>query len=134
MKSYLACFIFASLVLIAVFGFAAMSHGAGHCIASAVQGAVCPNGDLLGFASFHLGFFKNFGNAVFKSLVAGAVLLAVALVALVLKSPESFGAGFKRTITWKNGGNRNFVALPIENIRQWLSLFENSPSLRPALG
>lgn len=123
---------FASLVLIAVFGFAAMSHGAGHCIASAVQGAVCPNNDLFGFASFHIGFFKNFGNAAFKSLLAGITLLALALLTLLLKSPEFSGLGL-REATFQRTGGSEFVTSSIKNNRRWLSLLETSPTLSLAL-
>ncbi len=133
MKSLLAVLTFMSLALIAVFGFAAMSHGAGHCIASAVQGSVCPSKDLFGFASFHLGFFKNFGNAVFKSLMAGVIFLAIALLALFLKSLEHFSFGLERATVQKAGGSREFIASPIRNSRCWLSLLENSPSLACAL-
>lgn len=132
MKTHLAVLIFASLVLITVFGFAAMNHGAGHCVASAVQGAVCPTNDLLGFASFHLGFFKNFGNAVFSSLLVGAVLLIFALFVLFLKSLKSADFYSKRTINRGTGGGESITS-PVRTIREWLSLLENSPSAAFAL-
>ena len=127
MKFYLTSLVFISLVLVAVFGFAAMNHGGSiHCVASAVQGAACPN-NALGFASFHLGFFKNFSSVSSETLAAAAILIALAVIAFFLKLSEEPPI-FKKTAVQEASGGSSIVASPVRNIRQWLSLLENSPS------
>jgi len=126
-KLVLKLTIFTGFLLIAVFGFAAMGDGVGHCIASAMQGAVCPTGDLVGFASFHLGFFKNFSSASFETFLALAVLALAVLVLLLIRT----GALplFKEAVAEGSGGGGGGNGSPAERVREWLSLLENSPSL-----
>ncbi|HXF44392.1 MAG TPA: hypothetical protein VNK70_02940 [Candidatus Paceibacterota bacterium] len=131
MERIFTAFVFVSIVLVAVFGFAAMSHGAGHCIASAIQGAVCPTDNLFGFASFHLGFLKNFSSATFGSLAAALAIVALIALALFLTVLEPTILSIV-AILKASAGTKVFSV--VEKIRQWLSLLENSPSLARASG
>jgi len=124
MKVILKTLVFLSFALIALFGFAAMGDSIGHCIVSAMQGTVCPTNSLGSFASFHLGFFKNFSSAAFETLAAAAVLFALALLTIVstiltsLEIPSSAAKEIEET-----GG-----LLPVRKTRRWLSLLETSPT------
>ncbi len=134
MKFVFKAIFLASFLLVSVLGFAAMGDGVGHCVASAMQGAVCPNNDLFGFASFHLNFFRNFSSAAFEMLAVGAVLLTLAVVLIFISLKSSGTFGFERTTIREigaGGGGGGFT--PLRKIRYWLSLLENSPSSSFAL-
>lgn len=118
--------LFASFLLVAVFGFAAMGHTSAHCIVSTMQGAACPE-NLFGFASFHISFFKNFSSAVFDGLGLLALFaLAVFLAAHLTFQKEIFSTSFSSfRIVSEIGGHLT------EKLRSWLSLLETSPTFSP---
>ncbi|MDP3999786.1 MAG: hypothetical protein Q8P76_04350 [bacterium] len=118
-------------VSIAVFGFAAMNddHGSG-CLATMVNGGVCPEQNPLVFAAFHLEVFKSFSSAVFSGNFAGlfSIILALALILATVVtgkiSPPAkiFTAERKRYF-------ESFLPLFRQAIIRWLALRENSPAL-----
>jgi hypothetical protein len=116
----------ASFVLVAVFGFTIMMSGSAHCLVSVMQGGVCPEG-LFGFASFHIGFFKNLSSVASGNLG----LLAVSLILAVILA---LAAGFQGETSPVNLSS--FAVEKTEEstrlkkkLRSWLSLLETSPTL-----
>lgn len=90
MRSLISLLLIIGFLGIAIFGFMGMGidgHGHMDCIATAVQGKICPEAfGAVGFINFHFNAARFFSTAVFGSLVlpALAVLLALALVTSIL--------------------------------------------------
>src|SRR3989338_1533603 len=90
MNSRLSILLIVGFLGIAIFGFMGMDtsgHGHMDCIATAIQGKVCPETlSVIGFINFHFNAARFFSTAVFGSLViaALAILLALALVTSIL--------------------------------------------------
>ncbi|MBI2063997.1 MAG: hypothetical protein HYT65_03345 [Candidatus Yanofskybacteria bacterium] len=90
MNSWLSILLIAGFLGIAIFGFMGMDasgHGHMDCIATAVQGKVCPEAlGAAGFINFHFNAARFFSTAVFGSLVIAvlAMLLTLALITLFL--------------------------------------------------
>ena len=90
MNSWLSILLIIGFLGIAIFGFMGMGtdgHGHMDCIATAVQGKICPETfGVAGFINFHFNAARFFSTAVFGSLAltALAVFLSFALVTLIL--------------------------------------------------
>jgi len=127
MEFILKFILLSSFLLVALFGFAVMANGSAHCLASLMKGAACPEG-LFGFASFHIGFFKNFSSAVFSN-----VGLLAAFLVLGFLSAAVIGLRKKLLFTVPSFSRNIYDASEqspsARKIKKWLSLLEMSPTL-----
>lgn len=127
MEFVLKFILLSSFLLVALFGFAVMMNGSAHCLASLMEGAACPEG-LFGFASFHIGFFKNFSSAVFNNvgLLAAFLVLGFLSAAVIGLRKKLFlsATSFVGTIN-----DAREQSPPAWKVRKWLSLLETSPTL-----
>jgi len=124
MEFVLKSVIVLSFVLVAVFGFTIMMSGSAHCLVSLMEGGICPEG-LLGFASFHIGFFKNVSSVASGNLGLLAASLAfgfLVIAASVLGQEFLFAVGF---LSERYFGE---PAVLVRKLRTWLSLLETSPT------
>ncbi|MBI2514836.1 hypothetical protein HYV91_01440 [Candidatus Wolfebacteria bacterium] len=133
MKPSISLIIALIFILLAVFGFSAMSHSEEHghigCLAATASNADCPaKSDAFDFFSFHLGALKFFSTAVFsKNLIAAFFLIfAAAILQLIFSKPSE---------TQKNTPDAHpsqFLksAVPLRHRQNfsWLSLLESSPN------
>ena len=112
---------------LAVLGFAGMAMAAGHghsdCIATAVQGAVCPEAPgTVGFINFHAGAVRFFSTAV---IGASALMFLLLLSALFY---ESISDNLRRLLLLLRYRVPQFLlmpaALPSETLNFWLFLHE----------
>jgi hypothetical protein len=125
-----------SFAAIAVFGVFAMNHGGEHshgCIAATAQGvADCPNqANPFAFLAFHLDAFKSFSTATVGSLLASALLVALALIfvsflALFFKDTAPL---LSRLQTHQRKRQESFEFPFRLQLNHWLALHENSPSV-----
>ena len=122
-----------SVLIIGVFGFTSMSHEAMHatgCVASALNNTPCPE-NIAAMSVHHIQAFVSFFSVVpsFPFIFFLALLFAVFLGAgfLFIKFDDSTLASL---VFWRlRRDPRRKITRPRE-ITRWLSLFENSPSLR----
>lgn len=133
MRFFLFTLLFISFLGIGIFGFSVMGEGHMDCIATAVQGKMCPEASgSLGFINFHLNAAKFFSTAVLgQSFVAVfAVLLAGLACAKILHEPYEPSPFLTYRLP-------QFLlrpaALPKENFFSWLTLHEKrDPMFAPA--
>lgn len=124
-------FILASFLMVALFGFVAMSYGPdgrmqGGCPFSATGAALCPQ-DALIVAMHHINAYQSFLNVPVDStliLLMGILLLAAYLLVLVVR-PLLFIIPVRLT-HFSHGPP---LSARTRKITRWLSLLENSPSL-----
>jgi len=136
MKQLLTLAVLASVLSIAVFGFAAMAHGEGHsheCLGATAAGEPCPTeGNALPFATFHLNILRSFSTGVFDGTASAAALSLLSVFAILL-----FAAVFldlspppelSFVSTFRPLRREDFVSPSTRRVSRWLSLHENSPS------
>ncbi|MDP3762917.1 MAG: hypothetical protein Q8Q97_02490 [bacterium] len=130
MKEIRAGFLILSFVSVAVFGFLAMEHQAGHdlelCLAKTVQNAPCEKSGSLFASTYHARVFKSFSLALLAAL---AVFTAFLL--FMGRSPDrapAFPGRFPEKISLKFAS-----PLRLEKLK-WLAFHETSPTsiLTPA--
>ncbi|MFH0712674.1 MAG: hypothetical protein V2A55_02375 [Candidatus Jorgensenbacteria bacterium] len=126
MEFVLKSILLSSFFLVALFGFSVMANGSAHCLVSLMEGAACPE-NLFGFASFHIGFFKNFSSAVFNNLG----LLTLFLI-LGFLSSSLIGLRGKTVLAVPffsgSSGSDGEQSPSLRKIRRWFSLLETSPT------
>lgn len=130
-KKIVAPFILASFLMVALFGFVAMSYGPdgrmeGGCPFSATGATFCPQ-DALIVAMHHISAYQSFLNIPVDSamlLLMSALFFAVYLLVLIVR-PLLFTIPV-RTNHLSHGPP---LSARTRKITRWLSLFENSPSL-----
>lgn len=130
-KRIFAPLMVASFMLVALFGFVAMSYGSdgrmeGDCPFSATGAALCPQ-DALIVAMHHISAYQSFLNVPVDStliLLMGILLLAVYLLVLIVR-PLLFIIPARLT-HFSHGPP---ISARTREITRWLSLLENSPSV-----
>lgn len=132
MKKILSLLIITSFLVIGIFGFTSMNHGADHsvgCIASVVSNTPCPeNSEAM--AVHHIQAFSSFFS------------VAPSIPYIFLLAPFSalfVGTGFLNTrkrnliltnlVFWLDQHHPECQLSCPRKITRWLSLLENSPSL-----
>ncbi|MDP2655765.1 MAG: hypothetical protein Q8P17_04580 [bacterium] len=123
--------ILASFLMVALFGFVAMSYGPdgrmqGGCPFSATGIVLCSQ-DALVAALHHISAYQSFLNVPVDStlmLLMGALLLAVYILVLIIR-PLLFVVPV-RLAHFSHGPP---LSARTRKITRWLSLLENSPSL-----
>ncbi len=132
MKKFLSLLIITSVLVIGVFGFTSMNHGAGHatgCIASAVDNTPCPE-NITAMSVHHIQAFISFFSVVpsipfiFLLTLLFAVFLSVGFI--FTKPQDSLLANLA---FWRIQHDPERELTRSREITRWLSLFENSPSL-----
>lgn len=124
MKYFTATLIL-SFIGVAVFGILlahpASSHGLTSCLASLVQGKICPPvNNVLATVNFHFDAVKTF---VSNTLVLALVLLAAAIFTGFSFAPLPAAAPRQIRVLKFNSASAN------RRFTRWLSLHENSPSV-----
>lgn len=132
MKPFLSVLLIIILGSIALFSLSAISHvyanGHHNCIAATFGDAMCPDGaDTLNFISFHFNAFKIFSSAVFKSGIFALILMSAALFSIALIKTAAHSATY--AVIRRAEFQRNPQQKSKHQIRQWLSLHENSPTI-----
>ena len=124
MKEIGAGFLILSFVSVAVFGFLAMEHQAGHemelCLAKTVQSAPCEKSGSLFASTYHARVFKSFSLALLAALAVFAVFLL-----FMGHSPEpalSFPDHFPEKASLKL-----ISSMRLEKLK-WLAFHETSPT------
>ncbi len=132
MKKLLSLLIIISVLVIGVFGFTSMNHGANHvtgCIASAVDNTPCPE-NIAAMSVHHIQAFISFFGVVpsVPLILLLALLFAVFLSAgfFYIKHRDSILAS---RLLWRVRFDPERQLSRSRKITRWLSLFENSPSL-----
>lgn len=135
MKKLLSLLIITSVLVIGVFGFTSMNHGANHttgCIASAVDNTPCPE-NIAAMSVHHIQAFISFFSVVpsvpFIFLLALLFAVFLSLGFLYIKHRDSILAS--RLLCRVRLDPERQLSRP-RKITRWLSLFENSPSLHRA--
>lgn len=135
MKKLLSLLIITSVLVVGVFGFTSMNHGANHavgCIASAVDNTPCPE-NIAAMSVHHIQAFISFFSVVppvpfiFLLALLFAVFLSVGF--LYIKHRDSILAS---RLLWRVRLDPERQLSRPREITRWLSLFENSPSLHRA--
>ena len=132
MKKLLSLLIITSVLVIGVFGFTSMNHGAGHatgCIASAVDNTPCPE-NIAAMSVHHIQAFVSFFSVV-------PSIPFIFLIALLFSTFLSAGFLFIKhsdlTLSslafWRIRHDPERQLSRPRKITRWLSLFENSPSM-----
>ncbi len=129
MEFILKSILVTSFVLVALFGFTIMMSGSAHCLVSLMEGTACPEG-LFGFASFHIGFFKNFSSVVSKNL--GFLILSLLIGVLFSASKISRKEFIPMSLSFSANEDTHGPFQLIRKLRSWLSLLETSPTSAPA--
>ncbi|MBI2612382.1 hypothetical protein HYW59_01030 [Candidatus Kaiserbacteria bacterium] len=128
MKSGTAALLVVGIFAVGVFGFLDMDPSMDHdggCIASLVNAASCPLQGLES-AMYHMSAYTSFSRAVFSS----TILLALILLVLLART-----YGFAHFLLLPGMRPRRLYSRSTSDIAprykfiQWLSLFENSPTL-----
>lgn len=133
MKQFFSVLLIIVLGSIALFSLSTISHvytdGHHNCIAATFGDAMCPDGaNTLNFISFHFNAFKIFSNAVFKSGVFTLLLISAAFLTLMLIKNSAANSATYAVI--RHSALRQNPKQTSENqIRHWLSLHENSPTI-----
>ncbi|HEY4528103.1 MAG TPA: hypothetical protein VJL09_03605 [Candidatus Paceibacterota bacterium] len=124
MKEIGAGFLILSFVSVAVFGFLAMEHQAGHemelCLAKTVQSAPCEKSGSLFASTYHARVFKSFSLALLAALAVFAVFLL-----FMGRFPEpalTLPGRFPEKISLKFASPLRFEKL------KWLAFHETSPT------
>ena len=132
MKKLLSLLIITSVLVIGVFGFTSMNHGAGHatgCIASAVDNTPCPE-NIAAMSVHHIQAFISFFSVVpsipFIFLLALLFALFLSVGFIVIKRQDKLLASLT---FWQVRHDPERQLIRPREITRWLSLFENSPSL-----
>lgn len=132
MTKLLSLLIIMSVLIIGVFGFTSMNYGAKHtagCIASAVDNTLCPE-NILAMSIHHIQVFVSFFSVVpstpFIFLLALLLILFLSIGFLFIN--HQYLALFNLVFCRVQRDPERQLSRPRE-ITQWLSLFENSPSL-----
>ena len=132
-KNTIAPLVFASFLMAAFFGFTAMSNGPdgrmqGDCPFSVTGASLCPQ-DAVAAAVHHLSAYQSFLNVPvslgFGTLISMFGLIGLALVLVASSPPVPIpvaSSGVLYTSPPLASYNKKLI--------RWLSLFENSPSLR----
>ncbi len=132
MKKLLSLLIIISVLVIGVFGFTSMNHGANHsvgCIASAVDNTPCPE-NIAAMSVHHIQAFISFFSVIpsipfiFLLVLFLAVFLSAGFLYIKYRDLLLTNLAFWRI---RHDPERQ-LARPREIIR-WLSLLENSPSM-----
>lgn len=129
-KGIVAPFMLVSFLMVALFGFVAMSYGPdgrmqGSCLFSATGMAFCPQ-DALVVARHHISAYQSFFNVPAHSaamILISALLLAACIVAFAVRSPL-----FKPPVLTNHFPYSPPVSARTRKITRWLSLLEHSPS------
>ena len=132
MKKLLSLLIITSVLVIGVFGFTSMNHGANHavgCIASTVDNTPCPE-NIAAMSVHHIQAFISFFSVVpsVPLIFLLALLFAAFLSAgfFYIKHRDSILASW---LMWRVRLDPERQLSRPREITRWLSLFENSPSL-----
>ncbi len=136
MKKYLSLLLAISILVIGVFGFATMNHGAGHtrgCVASAVNTTPCPE-NIIEMSVHHIQAFVTFFSVVppDSSITLFTLLLVTLVVAMVFITKRQ-NQILNRSELWQINHDPERKLIRPRKITRWLSLFENSPSLHRIL-
>lgn len=135
MNKYLSLLLLISVLVIGVFGFTSMNHGADHsvgCIASAVDNTPCPE-NITEMSIHHIQAFVSFFSAVPSVpliFLLGFLCLAVIGVRFLLKQRENYAFAYLKFRQYRRDPE-HLIVRP-RKITRWLSLLENSPSLHRA--
>ncbi len=132
MKKILSLLIITSVLVIGIFGFTSMNHGAVHsvgCIASAASNIPCPE-NIEAMSVHHIQAFVSFFSVV-------PSIPFIFLIALLFSTFLSVGFLFikHRDLTlsslafWRIRHDPERQLSCPRKITRWLSLFENSPSM-----
>ncbi len=132
MKKILSLLIITSVLVIGIFGFTSMNHGAVHsvgCIASAASNIPCPE-NIEAMSVHHIQAFVSFFSVV-------PSIPFIFLIALLFSTFLSVGFLFikHRDLTlsslafWRIRHDPERQLSRSRKITRWLSLFENSPSM-----
>ncbi len=132
MKKLLSLLIITSVLVIGVFGFTSMNHGAGHttgCIASAVDNTPCPE-NIAAMTVHHIQAFISFFSVVpsmpFIFLLTFLLAVFFSIGYFFIKRQDSL---ITNLISWRFQHDPERALTRPRKITRWLSLFENSPSL-----
>lgn len=133
MKKGLVSLLLISFVGLGVFGLFAMHHGSeasGFCLARSAEASPCVNINPFVFIDTHISAFKNFSQSATFGI--GSFVLALAALSVLFvylfaanKPPPDIFFGSRRV-----GYGMPLLVLERARFRRWLSLHENSPSLR----
>jgi len=129
-KNFAASLLLASFLLVALFGFVAMSSGSdgrmeGGCPFSATGAAFCPQDATA--VLHHIGAYFSFLNVPAGSAtlaLMSALLFAVALLMLLVRPLL-----FQIIAYGRRFNNSPPVSVRTHKITRWLSLLEHSPSM-----
>ena len=137
---YLATILLIGFVGVALFGFAWMPHQmSGHsgsdCLASFVVGkSLCPDGNnSFSYAFYHFQAYEFFSNAIIVSVAAVLAIIAFAFIPIfALKNFDSRSVSRNNVVYLKKRLIEITDSLHsnLKNFIRWLSLLENSPSLK----
>jgi len=135
MHKYLSLLLLISILVIGVFGFTSMNHGADHavgCIASLVDNTPCPE-NITEMSVHHIQAFVSFFSAVpsipFIFLLALIFALFLCAGFLYLKRQNLL---LSYPAYWQTRHDPERQLTRSRDITRWLSLFENSPNLHRA--
>jgi hypothetical protein len=132
MKKLLSLLIITSVLLIGVFGFTSMNHGASHttgCIASAVDNTPCPE-NIAAMSVHHIQAFISFFSVVpsipfiFLLVLLFAVFLSIGYFFIKRRDLLLANLAF-----WRIQHDPERALTCPRKITRWLSLLENSPSM-----
>lgn len=131
MTRTLSLLLIASILVIGVFGFTSMNHGANHsvgCIASAVDNTPCPE-NISAMAVHHIQAFISYFSVVpsipFIFLLTLLLSVFLGIGYLFIKQPQLLLVD----VLWRLRHDPERQLNHPREITHWLSLFENSPSL-----
>ena len=137
---FVALILLIGFVGVAIFGFVWMPHQmSGHsgsdCIASLVVGkSLCPDGNnTFSYAFYHFQAYEFFSNAIIVSVAAVLAIIAFAFILTsVLKNFDPLFVSRNQIIYLKKRliEITDSLCSNLKNFIRWLSLLENSPSLK----
>jgi len=131
-KKIVAPLVFASFLMVAFFGFAAMTSGQdgrmqGDCPFSATGASLCPQ-DILPGVIHHLSAYQSFLNV---PIGFNLTVLLIALLAFSIAPILFWGSLVLVPIAFEKVLYESPPSISYNKKRiRWLSLFENSPSFR----
>ncbi len=131
-KKLLSLLIIISVLVIGVFGFTMINHGAGHvagCIASAVDNTPCPE-NIVAMLTHHIQAFVSFFSVIpsipFIFLLTLFFALFLSAGFLYIKHRDLI---LSNLVFWRVRLDPERQLSRPRKITRWLSLLENSPSL-----
>ena len=140
MKKYLATILLIGFVGVALFGLAWMphqmsDHPGSDCLASFVVGkSLCPDGNnSFSYAFYHFQAYEFFSSAIIVSVAAVLAIIAFAFIlTFALKNFDPLSVSRNQIIYIKKRLIEIADSLHsnLKNFIRWLSLLENSPSLK----